>query len=567
MRETQGEDFSQSPSFEFASWGNPGFDAPNDHLEGELGTMDPPLAVHSSGRVAFGIDTLIIDLSEDSTPPEILDHFGTDESFEGVYCKALQVYYADANKDFALNFAVRDALISFKGEVSLEAELDLLFADAPFAVTVTMFNGKQSISVNPGTASGYTWAGGSATVPPNVAMYLQIAGGVPPFTTTVDYTPNGGAVQHHWNESTRTASFNPAPTANSTGTLAMKVVDSSGTNDVVTIRGGSSLPTVTVNGTAYTIGEDRQVLVDVEPGATATQIQVNWGAGNLPGEFDLLFDFNKPDTEALESTYASPTPGGADPIPDDTVFLGNAVPAGVPGGDGHSGADALRYWAANALDLSKPISITGKASNEGHADKGPYDLGLSGRRSEIARRILAGVSGAPAPSVAALGETADTTSNPRDRVAVVTGTPKNSTAWQLSGKLQRSTTPTPPTPTTPAAPQPPGPPTNKKPATLRRLSIRVRLERNVPVMVELSGEIDFETKMEDALRGASGQSGSLDLTQTAAASKNPTPADGVVDFTLNVTYDTATPDLTETLTIEAAPADEHALLRKTTPSP
>src|SRR3569833_271135 len=198
MRYTQGEDFSQSPAFAIASWGNPGFDAPNDHLEGELGTMDPPLAVHSSGRVAFGSDTLIIDLSEDSTPPEILDHFGTDESFEGVYCKALQVYYADANKDFALNFAVRDALISFKGEVSLEAELDLLFADAPFAVTVTMFNGKQSISVNPGTASGNTWAGGSATVPPNVAMYLQIAGGVQPFTTTVDYPPNGGAVQHLW---------------------------------------------------------------------------------------------------------------------------------------------------------------------------------------------------------------------------------------------------------------------------------------------------------------------------------------------------------------------------------
>lgn len=624
LRYTQGEDFSQSPSFKIASWGNPGYDLPNDHPDGELATMNPPLAVHSSGRVAFGVDTLIVDLSEDATPPEILEHFGTDESFEGVYVKALQVYYADANKDFALNFAVRDALISFKGEVSLEAELDLLFADAPFAVTITMFNGKQSITVNPGTASGTTWTGGSATVPPNVAIYLQIAGGVPPFTTTVDYTPNGGSVQNLWNESTRTASFNPAPTTNSTGTLVLKVVDSSGTpqtwqntmaltvavpgasspstpatpavaqatfaadprpagipdeyqieftpstsgtNEVVTIRGGSSLPTVTVNGTAYTIGEDRQVLVDVEPGATATQIQVNWGAGNLPGEFDLLFDYDKPDTEALESTYASPTPGGADPVPDDTVFLGNTVPAGVPGGAGHSGADALRYWAANALDLSKPISITGKASNEGHSDKAPHDLSLSARRSEIARRILAGVSGAPSPSVASLGETTDTTSNPRDRVAVVTGTPKNSTAWQLSGKLQRSTTPTPPTPTTPAAPQPPGPPTNKKPATLRRLSIRVRLERNVPVMVELSGEIDFETKMEDALRGASGQSGSLDLTQTAAASKNPNPADGIVDFTLNVTYDTATHDLTETLTLGAAPADVDGLLRMNNPAP
>ena len=69
----------------------------------------------------------------------------------------------------------------------------------------------------------------------------------------------------------------------------------------------------------------------------------------------------------------------------------------------------------------------------------------------------------------------------------------------------------------------------------------------MPVMVELSGEIDFETKMEDSLRGASGQSGSLDLTrQTAAASANPNPADGIVDFTLNITRDLATAIWTET---------------------
>src|SRR6266567_8404828 len=140
LRYTQGQDFTQAPTFKVASWGDPGFDAPNDLAEGELATMDPPLAIHSSGRVAFGIDQIIVDLSEDSTPPEILDHFGTDQSFEGVYCKALQVYYTDSNKDFALNFAVRDALISFKGEVSLEAELDLLFADAAFDVQITMYD-------------------------------------------------------------------------------------------------------------------------------------------------------------------------------------------------------------------------------------------------------------------------------------------------------------------------------------------------------------------------------------------------------------------------------------------
>src|SRR6478752_92682 len=82
FRYTQGQDITTGLGFKVASWGNAGFDAPNDLAEGEVATMDPPLALHKSGRVAFGIDTIILDLSENSTPAEILDHFGTDQGFE-----------------------------------------------------------------------------------------------------------------------------------------------------------------------------------------------------------------------------------------------------------------------------------------------------------------------------------------------------------------------------------------------------------------------------------------------------------------------------------------------------
>ena len=624
LRYTQGQDFTQAPVFKLASWGDPGFDAPNDLSEGELATMDPPLAIHSSGRVAFGVDEIILDLSEDSTPPEILSHFGTDESFEGLYVKALQVYYADANKDFALNFAVRDALISFKGEVSLEAELDLLFADAPFKVDVKMYDGQRSLPVNLGTqASGNpapnTWTGGSATVPPNVVIYLQVAGGTPPFTYKVDFTPTGGSVQHLWDDPTRQAKFNPAPTSNESGTLLITVTDSSSTpqtysntmtlsvavagtaplpppntsvaqaqwhpnpppagippedqiqfspsasgpNETLVVLGGSVLPTVKVNGVVYAIGPDRQVIVDVEPGAPAVPIEVNYSGASQPDTFKLLFDYDKPETVAIESTYVSP---GATPA--DAAFNSNTVPAGVTGGGGHVGGDALHYWVQNALDLTKPIQISASASNEGHADKGPYNLTLSQRRGDVAKQIVQSVAGAPAPTVTATGQTADPSSNPQDRVAVIHGTGKGGSAFTLTGNIDRAATPAPaPAPVPKTPPAPPGPPTNSKPAVLRRLSFRVRLERNVPVLMEVSGEIDFETETEKSLRNASGQSGSLGLQPTAAATKNPNPADGIVDFTLNVTWDPATHDLTETITLGAAPADIDGLVRMTNPEP
>src|SRR4029077_12470168 len=93
LRYTKTQDPESAGKFQLAAWGDPGFDAPNDLSEGQLATMDPPLAIHSSGRVAFGVDTIVLDLSDNGTPPEILQYFGTDESFEGVYIKAIQVYY------------------------------------------------------------------------------------------------------------------------------------------------------------------------------------------------------------------------------------------------------------------------------------------------------------------------------------------------------------------------------------------------------------------------------------------------------------------------------------------
>jgi hypothetical protein len=374
LRYTQVEDFAQPPDFEVAAWGNPGFDAPNDLAEGQLATMDPPLAIDASGHWAFGVDTIVLDLSSNGAPPEILAFFGTDDSFKGLYIKAIQVYYSDPDKDLALNFAVRDALISFAGEIWMDIEVDLIF-DA-FTVAVTAWDGSNKLAVNTGSQLSPTlWHSGEITLPSTGVVYLQIAGGIPPYTESVTFNPGAASPpptggQQLWDNTQRLAQA-PAVTsgAQETGALTITVTD-------------SSLPT--------------------------------------PQKY------------------------------------------------------------VNTLKCTVPES-TGS-----------------------------------------------------------TGT----------------------------APAPPAPPSNAKPHALRRLSIQLRLEKNVPVLVDISGEYDFAAQAQSAVPGGSPATGSnsLGVTNTPqATSSASSPPSGIVDFDLNVTYDLATGNLSETLTLGAAPADVNGLVNMVNP--
>jgi hypothetical protein len=625
MRYQQGQDFTTGTSFKLASWGNPGYDAPNDFSEGELATMDPPLAVKTSLRWGLAIDEIVVDLSDNGTPPEILDHFGEDESFEGLYIKLLQIYYADADKDTAINFALRDALISFDGDFSFEAEIDLVL-DTQFSVDVRIYDGKNKVEFTAGKDGSPkgVFTGGKATMPSSAVIYLQVTGGIPPFTYSVAFTPDGGGEQQLWNDAHRQAKFASPPAASQHGTLVIQVTDAaspphsykntldltvtvaaapaadtppdttmatatwtpdaapppppgaadydiefiasapgSGTAEILKITGGSALPTVTVGGTPYALGDDRQVIVDVQPGASIP-VEVDFPSSAPGSEFHLLFKFDEPSSDALVSTYLDP----AHPPTTDPVFAANRVPDDLSGGAGHLGGDALQYWVANALDLSQPITIAGLASNEGDPGNAQSNLLLSKRRADIAATIVGGVAGATVASHDGLGVANSATSLASDRVAKVVGTAKTIAPYKLTGTLARAASPEQKTPPAPQAPPaPPSPPANKKPGFLRRLSVRTRFEHNDPVLAEISGEVDFETSSEAALRNVTGGSDSLDLKTTPAASSKPNPGDGITDFTLTITHDKATDDYVEDLKIGAAPADIDGLLRMSNAQP
>jgi hypothetical protein len=43
--------------------------------------MKPAIALHESGRFAFSVGEIVLDLSVNNTPPEIAEFFGVDASF------------------------------------------------------------------------------------------------------------------------------------------------------------------------------------------------------------------------------------------------------------------------------------------------------------------------------------------------------------------------------------------------------------------------------------------------------------------------------------------------------
>lgn len=637
---SQDADFNNPPTFRLRSWGSSGFDVPADLGAGELVRMEPEIALHKCGRFGFGVSQVILDLSEDSTPPEILQHFGIDEGWQGLYIKSARFFYSDKNKDFALNFGVNDVLISFAGEVSLEARVDLLF-ESSLTVNVEIYEGARKIDFNRGVENpANIWTGGSATIPNSGVIQVQAIGGTPPWTTSVIFQQQGQGPVELWSNERRDARFTPPPNNPKTGTLTVTVTDSaspqpkqfrqtltlnvvvppsrqqggpfdnpelgtrrpatftydppgqgalpqgyrithvpssSGTLEVLLIEGGTGIPTVQIDdNTPVAVNANRLVFVDVPrvtTGASSRRVNVSWPTSTaMPNTFELFFDYDKPENDVAVSTYLT-----GSPTPADTRFSTSRVPdrtngQPLPGAENLRGRSALEWWLNNAL-ASKSVNIVASASYEGHPDRAPYNLALSQRRSLVAEGIINGVGLTVGTSTEVGQQPAeeadpDRVGDPNDRVARITGTPKpGQAAVNASGRLSRPADQVPPSPLPPVivTPTPPPPASNRKPDVIKRLSFRVRLERNVPVLLEISGEIDFETKMEETLHAQPSvpANGHIAGRNLPAASSNPNPQDGVVDFKLLIVYDTATNDLTESLYLGAHSEDKDGLYQIT----
>lgn len=623
------DSLSTPPSFTVASWGGGGFDAPSTLTAGELVRMEPPIAVYKDGKVGFGLGSVVVDANPDHTPPEILQFFGTDESFEGIYVQSARVYVSDVAKGYGFHVGVQDLLISFDGEVSFDVSADVLGPEVDLSARFVVADQGKSVDVDAGarTSASTTTAtvvdGGSFTASQAAVVQVEVTGGQPPHTVTVTpdaggsprFNPTTGVVQvsdlavgdrtltltvadsagKSYTETVvmHVTAAPPTPTAATAAGSAADRPRQPGDLPAITTSGGSAAQhaivpvgttsgtrerfrltgtgtaTVTADGSPVTVS-DGFFEVDVPENTTNLAVVATWAAlTGTPQDFELKFTKDWPKVADMPGVVAKYV--ADDPTLGDTRYPQSRAPGQTLGGTA-----ALRAWlqdvAAAGGGATPTVTIAATASYE-LDNREDQDQSLSERRRDVAVAAIGSLATVTSQHAHGFADAqiANRSNNDSDRKATIraTVTQPGETATLTVSRGARPT----PTPDPQPEPQPAKPPTplpSQPPSVFRSVGIRVKVIRNDPVLLELRGRLDFETELESKMRnpdGAPATTGNLQMRQQpgAASDAASNPQDGVVDFRLTIVNDPATHSWTETLAIGAHPDDTNGLLQIVNP--
>ena len=185
---TDGDGQASSLRFQLLSAGVSGLDDPGELGIAELISMEPPYAFvgrASDRTIGFGFRSAVLDLSNDKTPPAVVEKFGFGDDWGGLYLPEARLFVApEGAKDFAFEAGVRDLLIGFGNnrgvsgdfEVALinqgsgAVEIGARFFDEAGAVYEIERTGDRSAVVR---------------IPPETRMVVDIQGGRAPYDCTV----------------------------------------------------------------------------------------------------------------------------------------------------------------------------------------------------------------------------------------------------------------------------------------------------------------------------------------------------------------------------------------------
>lgn len=613
MRLSQTSAFESPLNATLLSAGASGLDDPGDLAVAELITMDPPYAfIGSSNVVGFGFRSAVLDLSTNSTPPDILSQFGYDENWTGIYLPEIRLFVAPHGaRDLAVDGGVRNLLIGFgpSAGVTGDFELQVLNQGAgPLKLGARFYDETmQSYGI---TQTSDTEA--TVQLPARTRMIIDVDGGRTPITTSATF--DGGAAQngreHDIDLSSATsrtivinATDTSAPVKNQALTIhatriSTPALPPPGSQPSTTQNAPVDLQTtsvtqggVAVNAprlrlvsetpTTATIGLDRSGTptwtVNGSPAGSSTTVTVDVGPGEsvsvraeLPGEpgtglFKAYYRFDHPSPNEGNAYSTNPANSRTEPAPDD-----GATSNWFSGSDSISALRGMLMGIPNHSD----IAVKGYASYEGQNTQQSltYNTALAQRRADGLKAMfdkvlaetpeLAGRSYTFTPAPAAdmsQWTTQGTTLATRRNFwkAEASWTPGPGAGTVTEGNVSRRANPNNPNPQpipvpdpTPAA-EPPQPP-----SWFRQLGAKVRIVRNQFVACEVFGKFDYQTAAENRLRDGAGPGTTMPQWE-GLGSQN--PADGLIDIRIVVQIDDATDTVIVSGYFGADPADRDGL--------
>ena len=198
---SQGEEWGDI-DLSFRGWDvGVGFDDALSREAGELVRMTPPLCLISVGKkkgrhvLGFGVESIVLDLSDEFTPPQILEQFGAGDEFTGLWLPHVRFFWAvNQQRTSSFDLFAKDFLWDFdrglSGEFGLTYRKDGGFLEVEPRIVAggQVFEVTEGKRTDPGDAARSMTIAGSRTttpLPAGATLQLAIGGGAPHYRTSV----------------------------------------------------------------------------------------------------------------------------------------------------------------------------------------------------------------------------------------------------------------------------------------------------------------------------------------------------------------------------------------------
>lgn len=581
-------------------------DDPAGTMYGELISMNPPYALIGPGTaLGFGFRSLIFDMSGTETPPELKANFGVGDDFRGIYLPDVRVFVRPPGLDgLGIDVSARELLIGIgpEGGVSGIFGLDVVKPDSPQSVTISIYDQYGAFVTSRALPEGNApYTAEPVTVPAKTLWVVDVAGGQPPYDISVDgkvQDTNPVAVTIPDGDTSKHVAISVADVhvggQSRTATVPIELTAASLTAGQPTSDDQDAVPTVVTagpSGYAITIQDNKHTeavtLVFTPPDVTsahagADALVVSGGRATVKvahgSSLDIAADWNVPPTPATSAVtiqaqfgYDKPPKSSHEPLEaNDPLWeafsrqqseirtkdapsadQANAIPSWTATDHYFESSPELAAWLDQLkADSAASVTLTGSASHE-HELKPQYNQDLSQRRIWVLQRILerklAALVIARPISETVAGEQPPAAPDAAPHRADYRRVELSFSSAGASGSTPHAaikvTRPTRPDVKPPKKPEivkrgPAGTDTVR----FKELHIRVEIDHNRLIAVEIKLKVDVETALESYLSKVKTDNAGSVEPQGQGPTKLPVgkkadPNDGVLDMRVQLTLD------------------------------